>query len=88
MYGYKQAKAIYNSAKDNQHIAIVGGCFIGIELAEAYANTDHQVTLIQGNKQLLNNYVDADMSLKIVETLQQHGVDVRLGHRVKTPLAV
>lgn len=82
--GYKQARAIYESAKDKQHIAIVGGGFIDVELAEAYANTDHQVTLVQGNKQLLNNYVDEKMAAKIGQTLSEHNIDVRLGDRVQS----
>lgn len=79
---YAQAKAIYETAKKHKHITIVGGGYIGVELAESYANTDHKVTLIQSRDQVLNNYIDKDTSENVVNLLKEHGVDIFLNERV------
>lgn len=79
---YAQAREIYETAKDHKHITIVGGGYIGVELAESYANTDHEVTLIQSRDQVLNNYIDKDMSEKVIDLLKEHGVKVYLSERV------
>ncbi|AEV94359.1 FAD-dependent oxidoreductase [Pediococcus claussenii] len=80
---YDQAREIYETAKHYHHVAIVGGGYVGVELAESYANTDHQVTLIQGNQQLLNNYVDEELSNRVVKLLEDHQVEVHLNKRVQ-----
>ncbi|WP_368791194.1 FAD-dependent oxidoreductase [Companilactobacillus farciminis] len=79
---YAQAEAIYETAKEYKNITIVGGGYIGVELAESYANTDHKVSLIQSRDQVLNNYLDKDMSQNVIELLKEHGVDVYLNERV------
>ncbi|CAJ1181833.1 NADH oxidase [Companilactobacillus crustorum] len=79
---YAQAEEIYETAKEYKHITIVGGGYIGVELAESYANTDHKVTLIQSRDQVLNNYLDLDMSKNVIELLNKHDVDVYLNERV------
>lgn len=79
---YAQAQAIYETAKEHHHITIVGGGYIGVELAESYANTDHEVTLIQSRDQVLNNYIDKDMSQHVIDLLKEHDVNVYLNERV------
>lgn len=79
----RQAEAIKQSAQTQHHIAIVGAGYTGVELAESYANTDHDVTLIQSNSQLLNNFVDPEISELIEDQLTSHGVSVRLDSRVE-----
>lgn len=80
---YEQAKQIYTSAQTHKHITIVGGGYVGVELAEAYADTDHEVTLIQSYGQVLNNYVDKTLSDQITSLLKKHGVHVYLNERVE-----
>ncbi|WP_427910797.1 FAD-dependent oxidoreductase [Pediococcus parvulus] len=80
---YEQAKQIYTSAQTHKHITIVGGGYVGVELAEAYADTDHEVTLIQSHGQVLNNYVDKTLSDQITSLLKKHGVHVYLNERVE-----
>ncbi|MFD0898152.1 FAD-dependent oxidoreductase [Loigolactobacillus binensis] len=75
---YHQALAIKKNAALSRQVTIVGAGYSGIELAEAYANTDHQVTLLQGDEQVLGNYIDPEMSARIVALLRQHGVTVHL----------
>ncbi|MBL3531417.1 FAD-dependent oxidoreductase [Companilactobacillus zhachilii] len=79
---YAQAQEIYETAKKYHHITIVGGGYIGVELAESYANTDHKVSLIQSRDQVLNNYIDKDTSENVINLLKEHGVDIFLNERV------
>ncbi|AMV60503.1 FAD-dependent oxidoreductase [Pediococcus damnosus] len=80
---YEQAKQLYKAAKVHKHIAIVGGGYVGVELAEAYADTKHEVTLMQSHDQVLNNYVGPLISGKITELLKTHGVHVLLNEKVQ-----
>lgn len=79
---YAQAKKIYESALNYPSIAIVGAGYVGVELAESYANTVHEVSLIQSRDQILNNYVDDGLSEEIIDKLKEHDVKVHLGERV------
>ncbi|MFB9768357.1 FAD-dependent oxidoreductase [Lactiplantibacillus modestisalitolerans] len=79
---YQQAEEIYETAKHNRRIAIVGAGYIGTELSESYANTDHEVTLFQSHDSILNHYISKEMSDKAVKVLQDHHVNVLLNHRV------
>ncbi|WP_369395685.1 FAD-dependent oxidoreductase [Lacticaseibacillus thailandensis] len=78
----RQAQAIFDSAQNHHHVYIVGGGYVGVELAEAYANTDHAVTLLQAHNQLLNRYIDEELSAQVERNLQEHGVDLQLNTRV------
>jgi len=80
---YAQAQEIYKTAQNHKHVAIVGGGYVGVELAESYADTDHEVTLIQGRDQLLNNYVDKALADKVAAMLTDHGVLVYLNERAQ-----
>ncbi|GEN96021.1 FAD-dependent oxidoreductase [Pediococcus ethanolidurans] len=80
---YDQAKQLYASAKNHKHITIVGAGYVGVELAEAYADTDHEVTLIQSHDQILNNYVDKMLSDQVTALLKKSGVHVYLNERVQ-----
>ncbi|MCI1912973.1 MAG: FAD-dependent oxidoreductase [Schleiferilactobacillus perolens] len=81
---YWQAQAIHDTAKKHKHVTIVGGGYVGVELTDAYARTDHDVTLIQGNNQILNHYIDQNISDMATALLASHGVDIHLNKRVKS----
>lgn len=79
---YDQAKAIYETAKDNKRIAIIGAGYVGTELAESYARTDHDVQLFQSRDIILNHYVDKNFSDRIVDILEDKGVKIYMNRRV------
>lgn len=79
---YLQAKKIYQTAKNHHRITIVGGGYVGVELAESYARTQHDVQLIQSHDQILNTYVDAPLAQKVAQQLTDHGVQLHLNERV------
>ena len=73
---YDDARRIKESAKDAETIAIVGGGYIGVELAEAYSRNQKHVILINGVAPLLSHYVDLPLSREISSVLTEHGVEL------------
>ncbi len=71
----------YVQEKKPQSVVIVGGGFIGIEMAENLRSLGLQVTLIQRSKQLLDP-IDPDMASFIHSEMRAHGVRLELGSQV------
>lgn len=65
-----------------RHGVIVGGGYIGVEMAEALVAHGVQTTVVEMLPQLLPN-MDADMAAHVLDVLVRHGVDVKLEHRVE-----
>jgi NADPH-dependent 2,4-dienoyl-CoA reductase/sulfur reductase-like enzyme len=61
---------------------IVGGGFIGIEMAEAFHHRGIETTLVSSSDGVLDAAFDPPMSAGIVEHLQAAGVRVEVNHRV------
>lgn len=72
-----QAYKLYAAAQNTQHIAIIGGGYAGVELAEGFVKSGHQVTLFQRGNQLLDEYMGPNMAQKVQDLLIQNGVDVQ-----------
>lgn len=58
------------------HVAVIGGGFIGVEVAEQIAHLGKKVTLIEGQETLMPNVFDAEISEKIKEALVEKGIEV------------
>jgi len=71
-----QAHELYAAAKDAHHVAIVGGGYAGVELAEGYIKSGHKVTLFQRNEQLLDEYMDPVTAKQVENWLVENGVEV------------
>lgn len=65
-----------------QHIAVIGGGQIGIEVTEALVNANKQVTLIEAETSLLSRYFDQDVVDSVQEAIEIVGVDVLLDEKV------
>ena len=61
---------------------LVGGGFIGVEVAENLRHAGIDVTLVELGRQLLSPF-DADMAAFIHSEMRRHGVKLALGHMVK-----
>ncbi len=62
-------------------VVVVGGGYIGLEMAEAFVQRGCPVTLVEAADQLMPT-LDADVAAPLVDALGGMGIDVRLG----TPL--
>ena len=61
---------------------IVGGGFIGLEMAENLRHLGMEVTIVQRPKQLMNPF-DSDMASFVHSEVRKHGVKLMLGHTVE-----
>ena len=61
-----------------RRVAIIGGGYIGLEMAEAFVKRGATATLIEGADQVMRT-IDPDMAGPIATALRANGVDVRLG---------
>ena len=64
-----------------RRVVVVGGGYIGLEMAEAFLRLKRRVTLIEREERLLTGF-DREFSRKVFEHLSKHGVKVRLGETV------
>jgi pyruvate/2-oxoglutarate dehydrogenase complex dihydrolipoamide dehydrogenase (E3) component len=62
------------------HLVIVGGGYVGVELAQIYRRFDAEVTIIQGANQLMPDE-DADVAGAIREILEGEGIKVHTNAR-------
>lgn len=61
-----------------RNVVIVGGGYIGIEMAEAFIRWGASVTMIDSGQQVMGTF-DLDMAAPIADALRDKGVDLRLG---------
>jgi NADPH-dependent 2,4-dienoyl-CoA reductase/sulfur reductase-like enzyme len=67
--------------RDGHAVVVVGGGYIGLEMAEAFVERGLDVTLVEAGPQLMPS-LDADVAAPLVGALEGLGIDVRL----ETPL--
>ncbi len=67
----------YLREHEPRHAVVVGGGYIGLEMAENLARLGLEVRLVQRGDQLFSS-VDVDIAAPIDEELARHGVDVSL----------
>lgn len=65
-----------------EHIAVVGGGFIGVEVAENLVHAGYQVAILEAMDQVLTVF-DEDMVQIIHKELLDHGIRLYLGDKVR-----
>ena len=68
--------------KDVRHVAVVGGGYIGVEMAEALLHLGKTVTIIEAGERLLTPF-EPEFSELAAQELEKNGVRVLVGHRVE-----
>ncbi|KRM60060.1 hypothetical protein C5L31_001015 [Secundilactobacillus malefermentans] len=58
-----------------KEFVVIGGGYVGTELAGAYANLGSHVTILEGTNSILPNF-DKDMVSIVVKSLKKKGVDI------------
>jgi pyruvate/2-oxoglutarate dehydrogenase complex dihydrolipoamide dehydrogenase (E3) component len=66
-----------------EHLIVVGGGYVGLELGQALRRLGSRVTLIARDSQLASNE-DADVSEAVLKLFRDEGIDVRLSTRVES----
>lgn len=81
------AKALKDGLARANSVAIVGGGFIGLEVAAVCAKLGKKVTVIEAADRLLARVFPSLMSDFMAAAHRKHGVDVRLGADAKAAVA-
>jgi NADPH-dependent 2,4-dienoyl-CoA reductase/sulfur reductase-like enzyme len=64
-------------------VIVVGGGYIGLEMAEAFHRRGARVTLVEANDHVMARTLDPELSSRVEDALSGLGVKVRLGERVE-----
>ena len=64
------------------HLAIIGGSYIALEFGQLYRRLGSEVTVIEGNEQFLSKE-DADIAAEIKKILEEDGIRILTGAKVK-----
>jgi NADPH-dependent 2,4-dienoyl-CoA reductase/sulfur reductase-like enzyme len=68
---------------DVREVVVVGGGYIGLEMAEAFVRRGAHVTLLEASAQIMAT-LDPDMAELVLAALRRFGVDVRLQEGAKS----
>jgi NADPH-dependent 2,4-dienoyl-CoA reductase/sulfur reductase-like enzyme len=71
----------YARATQCQRIAVVGGGYIGLEMAEAFVQRGASVTLLERGDHVMST-LDPELGALVEDALGRHGIDVRLNTEV------
>jgi NADPH-dependent 2,4-dienoyl-CoA reductase/sulfur reductase-like enzyme len=64
-----------------REVVVVGGGYIGLELAEAFVERRSNVTVVEGRPHVMST-LDPDMAEPVEDAMRKLGIDVRLGTKV------
>ena len=81
---HHDAMALRNAMKPGQHIAIIGGGFIGLELAATARLLGADVTVIEGLERVLKRGVPEEIAHLLAERHRAEGVDIRCGVSIES----
>ena len=65
-----------------QHLVVVGGGYIGLELGTAYRKLGVRVSVVEARERILPTY-DAELTAPVAESLKKLAIGLHLGHRVE-----
>ena len=73
------SKLMYQATTSEcRNVVVVGGGYIGLELAEAFVHRGARVTVVEAAPQVMST-LDADMAIPIENAMRRLGIDVRVG---------
>ncbi|RLE50592.1 MAG: hypothetical protein DRJ31_00785 [Candidatus Methanomethylicota archaeon] len=84
----EDALAMKQFAHKSKRVIIIGGGFIGLELAEAFHDLGLDVSIVEMRDQLLPQYLDFDMAKIIERHLLRRGIKLFLGKAVEEVTSV
>lgn len=73
---------VYKGFRDVKDVTIIGGGYIGFEMAESFAEIGKNVTIIERNNQLAGIF-DRDLADLIHDEAKKHHLTLRLGESVE-----
>ncbi|KAA1179995.1 ferredoxin reductase [Rhizobium tropici] len=80
---HANAVALHAALYPGQHIAVIGGGFIGLELAATARTRGADVTVIEGQPRVLKRGVPEAIAEAITQRHRQEGADIRCGQVIE-----
>jgi NADPH-dependent 2,4-dienoyl-CoA reductase/sulfur reductase-like enzyme len=74
--GDAEAILAHARATDCRRVVVVGGGYIGLEMAEAFVMRGASVTLVEADPRIMRT-LDADVASRVEEAVRRFGVDLR-----------
>ena len=78
------AHAVRAAAAGAERVCVIGGGYIGLEVAAALRSTGKQVTVLEGAQRLLMRSMPASMSAYVEQAHRSRGVDLRTMQTVRS----
>ena len=79
-----QSEQVHDAIGPGQHLVVVGGGWIGLEVAATARQSGSDVTLIEPQEQPLEKILGSRIGRVFADLHREHGVDLRLGVGVDT----
>ena len=79
---YLDNRTVFDLVEQPEHLLVMGGGAIGVELAQAFAQLGSRVTLVEGAPRILGRE-EPEASAVLTTVLERAGVDVRTGAAVQ-----
>lgn len=70
------------SRREVKRVVVVGGGYIGLEMAEAFLHRGAHVTVVTATPQPMST-LDEDMGALVADAMRDHGIEVRCDERVE-----
>ena len=80
--GPEDTQAVYDCMQNSKKAVVVGGGYIGLEVAESYAKHGIDVTVVDFAPRILNTYLDQELTDILTEEGAKHNLKVRGGEKV------
>lgn len=77
------AELVKTEAADTREALVVGGSFIGSEVAASLSMLGLEVTLVEMGDRLVPALASAELSEQIAELYREHGVELMLGEQIE-----
>jgi NADPH-dependent 2,4-dienoyl-CoA reductase/sulfur reductase-like enzyme len=80
----EDAAPLLEAAKsgEGRNVVVLGGGYIGLELAEAFVKRQAKVTVVERGDEIMGRTLDADIGVYVSSAMRQHGITVYLGESV------
>ncbi|MGB5941868.1 MAG: molybdopterin-dependent oxidoreductase [Leeuwenhoekiella sp.] len=73
-----------NIPRNEQHVVIVGGGLLGLELAAALKHRNHKITIVQRSSRLMERQLDGVSCGLLAQDVQERGIQVYFDNEVST----
>ncbi|MEM6804592.1 MAG: FAD-dependent oxidoreductase, partial [Bacteroidota bacterium] len=80
----KDYLATHTSSHTQQHLLIVGGGLLGLELAAALTKNDLNITIVQRGPRLMERQLDSIASRILAEEVRERGIQIYFDNEVST----